>query len=471
MSANEFINQIKTEIAKGEDLRKIFHRMEFLLKGQPKYLEVIHQSNRYEILQKEIRLGTLDYQTQGIERNKIVNSILSFLEFIESEIKDNDNFKVLLEKEVIEFEKREASSPNFFNWIKSNKSIKNLAIGFAIFYTIGLAIFIYFQVKLEPELFQKTLGRWNIPIIIHWLFILVVSFWLFRFKRFSIEEDNYGNNEISEFQQKKIRIEKNIRDKLRLTKLTDYLDWTEEEKEKLWRSYKKGVNKTIEQFSIGWFSMWALWAVFYGMFLCGIEQVWLKDFINYLGTATFLFMYLTLTITTTGRIIFSLIIKILLIITVITILQLYLSTRLGYNQEHVQFWFRLIFGLIACSVFSTVFGRLLDSKFVNTPILLSTMMYFYAAIQPLYCLFDFTSMRLSVDNALLADISIKPTVFFFVLSIAFYMKILLFLIITWILRTGRLLYFVAQEGSLNYKNDDEIKLFIQNISIEDSRLI
>ncbi|MBX2892068.1 MAG: hypothetical protein KF734_14155 [Saprospiraceae bacterium] len=195
------------------------------------------------------------------------------------------------------------------------------------------------------------------------------------------------------------------------------------------RGYKKGVNDTLEQFSTGWFFMWALWAIFYSVILCGLKEEWIKDFINYLGTATFLFMYLTLTITTTGRIIFSLLIKILLIISLVTALQFYLTPRLGSDALEAQFWFRLVVGIIACSIFSTVFGRLLDSKFVNTPIVISICLYAYAAIQPLYAFWDFTEMALiqkENDNCNLVEkdralIDIEPTLMFFALTFAFYL--------------------------------------------------
>lgn len=333
----------------------------------------------------------------------------------------------------------------------------------------------YPRVFVDPHDDEKT---WNLPVIVHWLFIVSVSFWVFNFRRFSISEVSNANegNEPND-----ITIENKIRDRLRLTKLASYEDWSEIEKNKLWASYKKGVNDTLEQFSTGWFFMWALWAIFYSVLLCGLKEEWIKDFLNYLGTATFLFMYLTLTITTTGRIIFSLLIKILLIISLITALQFYITPRFQSNAQDLQalFWFRLIVGIIACSIFSTVFGRLLDSKFVNTPILISVGLYAYAAIQPLYAFWDFTEMALvkmeNIGGKLKeigrAVVDIKPTLLFFSLTIAFYLKLLLFLVISWILRSGRLLFFVAQEGSLNYKQDDEIKEFMKSVPIENSRII
>lgn len=482
MTAADFLAEIRKSIAKGDDLRVVFSRIEFLIKGKASQLEITHTRSRYETLQREIRLGTLDFQTQNIERNRITASLLSFIDTIDEEIKDNNKFKDNIESEIDKYFEKEASSPNFYEWLNQNRKIKNLTIGFAILYTISLIIYL---------LYQKDLEKWILPTIVHWIFVLTVAFWLFRFKRYSIDTNTTETGEIPEFVKEKNNAEKRIRDRLRLTKLTNYDDWSENEKQQLWNIYKKGVNETLEQFTTGWFFMWALWALFYVVILCGVKVEWIYDLVNYLGTATFLFMYLTLTISTTGRIIFSLLMKILLVVVMITAVQYFLTQRIVYfgsDQQQVQFWFRLIIGLIACATFSTVFGRLLDSKFVNTPTLLSMLMYGYAAIQPLYAFFDFSDMTLyykvtvnKIDAATMAikqieeekesHIKIVPLMLFFILSVAFYMKLLLFLIITWILRSGRLLYFVSQEGSLNYKQDDDIKEFMQNISIENSKLI
>jgi len=475
MRVTDFLDEIKRDIARGIDLRQIFRRIEFLLKGHPQQLEIIHHSGRYETLQREIRLGTLDYQTQSIERNKISSALLSFIEVVEDEVKENEKFKRNIEREINTYNEREASCPGFWEWLKGNRKVKILVIFFAILYATSLLVFLKYSHVFVDPLGKKT---WNLPVIVHWLFIVSVSFWLFKFRRFSISE--IGNvNEGNE--PNDVTIENKIRDRLRLTKLASYEDWSEVEKNKLWASYKKGVNDTLEQFSTGWFFMWALWAIFYSVILCGVKEEWVKDFLNYLGTATFLFMYLTLTITTTGRIIFSLLIKILLIISLITALQFYITPRFQSNEQDLQamFWFRLVVGIIACSVFSTVFGRLLDSKFVNTPILISVGLYAYAAIQPLYAFWDFTEMGLVKKQNIggtfketgRALVDIEPTLMFFSLTIAFYLKLLLFLVISWILRSGRLLFFVAQEGSLNYKQDDEIKEFMKSVPIENSRII
>lgn len=468
MTVADFLGEIRKAIAKGDDLRTVFSKIEFLIKGKASQLEITHTSGRYETLQREIRLGTLDYQTQNIERNKITASLLSFLDTIEEEIKENNKFKENIESEINKYYEKEASSPNFYEWLNHNRKTKRLAIGFAILYTLSLIFFL---------IYQKELEKWVLPTIVHWIFIVTVAFWLFRFKRYSIDTDPQETETTPEFIRQRKIAEQKIRDRLRLTKLTNYDDWSEDEKQKLWNSYKKGVNETLEQFTTGWFFMWVLWALFYVVILCGVKIEWVNDFVNYLGTATFLFMYLTLTISTTGRIIFSLLMKLLLVVAMITALQYFLTQRIvdfGSDQQQVQFWFRLIVGLIASATFSTVFGRLLDSKFVNTPIILSMMMYGYAAIQPLYAFFDFTKMTLFyevLDETKSSDIKIFPLMLFFVLTIAFYMKLLLFLIISWILQSGRLLYFVSQEGSLNYKQDDDIKEFMQNISIENSKLI
>ncbi|MDX1912697.1 MAG: hypothetical protein SFV22_14495 [Saprospiraceae bacterium] len=501
MKAIEFLAKLKKEIAKAEDLRKVYRKMEFLLKGDPKELEIIHNQSRYEELQRKIRLGTLDFQTQSIEINRIKESLLSLISLLEEELKENEKLRSEIDAGIAAYYDQDESCPSFWEWVKSNKGIKRMVAFFCILYVVSLLLYLVFQNNLTGEKCDGTGNQldfgWNLPMLVHWLFIITVCFWLFKFKRFSVIEgdlsytheatnqtaaksDQSDADENEKKEAKVVSVESQIRDRLRLTKLADYEDWSESEKEKLWHSYKKGVNKTLEQFSSAWFFMWALWAIFYGVLLSGVKSDWAPDFLNYLGTATFLFMYLTLAITTTGRIIFSLLIKILLIIVLVTALQEFLEPRLGDNPTQVQFWFKLVVGIVACSIFSTVFGRLIDSKFVNTPIVISICLYAYAAIQPLYAFWGFTEMDLWTGKCVekvfngrseSTNISINYSLMLFSLTFAFYLKLILFLVISWIIRSGRLLYFVTQEGSLNYKQDDEIKQFMKHVPVETSRII
>ncbi|MBX2892071.1 MAG: hypothetical protein KF734_14170 [Saprospiraceae bacterium] len=204
------------------------------MKGHPRQLEIVHNSGRYEALQKEIRLGTLDYQTQSIERNKISSALLSLIEIVEQEAKDNEKFKEIIEKEINAFNQKEASSPGFWEWFRGNKKIKYLVVFFGVLYALSLFIYLKYSSLLSNQSCDYT---WNLPIIVHWLFIVTVSFWLFKFRRFSISENKITGEEMVNNLQPDSVIEKKIRDSLRLTKLASYEDWSEDEKNKLWASY------------------------------------------------------------------------------------------------------------------------------------------------------------------------------------------------------------------------------------------
>jgi len=54
--------------------------------------------------------------------------------------------------------------------------------------------------------------------------------------------------------------------------------------------------------------------------------------------------------------------------------------------------------------------------------------------------------------------------------LAFILKAVLFITVTWILRTGKLVYFMIEESSLNFKRDKNFAGFLDNIRIEETQL-
>lgn len=238
-----------------------------------------------------------------------------------------------------------------------------------------------------------------------------------------------------------------------------------EERMEDWKRFKLAANKVVKQFSWFWLLAWFSWLLHYG-YLLAASLGWLtpsesvRNLLNNFNSLMFVFLFMTLTVSTSkyGPLFWSKLICLILAIYTIE----WLTFRLSNGNEIVALSFTIVSGLFASTALAAFVGSI-NSKFINVPIWLIPALYLYAAIQSLYVFFEMEDITLNMP-AFVDRTQILITVF------AFILKTILFITVTWILRTGRLVYFIIQESSLNFKRDDNFSEFLDVIDIKEAEL-
>ena len=262
--------------------------------------------------------------------------------------------------------------------------------------------------------------------------------------------------------------EKSIWKELRLYRPGKNPPANEEESKEVWIDFKKGINKVVSQFVVFWFFLWFTWFFLYFLFIIRIFYQELPyAFINFAfnaNTLISLFLFMTLTVSTLkyGYIYW---LKFFVAIVLILLLELYLNSV----NENSKYLFSLITGIFGGVCFAAFISSI-NSKFLNIPIVLIFVMYFYVIIQPLYVFFNISLNHIKGDSSeqVLELIEVFKLIEIWVIVLAFFLKTLLLLVISWLLQTGRLTFFMVQESSLNFKNKELFKEFINNINLESS---
>jgi len=90
----------------------------------------------------------------------------------------------------------------------------------------------------------------------------------------------------------------------------------------------------------------------------------------------------------------------------------------------------------------------IGAKFLTISLRLTFLFYLYASIQPLFFLFDSQLLGPTHDVAVTC-----------ITMLAFILKVVLYLTVTWIQRTGRLCYIIAEARSLYENRDDKFQQF------------
>ncbi len=230
-----------------------------------------------------------------------------------------------------------------------------------------------------------------------------------------------------------------------------------------WINFKRGVNKTINQFTWFWVLTWLFYALnylsrldFFGLIEIDHNEIKeiLSNLLNNLGSLMVVFLFMTLTISTAKRKWFSWGRFIFLIGGLGVIELILIKNCIDYDGLFVIF--SALFGAIALGLFVTS----IDSKFANIPIWVTTSLLFYTAIQVFYV----ATITGIIPN-------LNPKVVSAIFGAALIFKIILFWVVTWLLRTNRLLFVVFEEGSLNYQREINYDNFNEIISTEDSKLL
>lgn len=262
-----------------------------------------------------------------------------------------------------------------------------------------------------------------------------------------------------------------------------------------WVRFKLKVNKVARQFAWFWFLGWLSWFLHYIYLLLASlklldENGIFSNLLNNLNSLMFIFLFMTLTVSTAKRgVIFW--VKIACIVLGVFVVEWVISNQLKGNIL-VALLFAMISGLFASMALAAFVGSI-DSKFINIPVRVVSILYVYAALQSLYVLFvlreRIESLNISVKpeelNLASQDIqrvleaiqSMLLKIFNFleiadiaIIILAALFKAILFITVTWMLRTGRLIYFIIEEGSLNYKRDKNFEEFSQTIETSASSL-
>jgi hypothetical protein len=240
-----------------------------------------------------------------------------------------------------------------------------------------------------------------------------------------------------------------------------------------WVEFKLKVNKVVKQFTYFWLLAWGSWLFHYGyLFLEKIGPIEhypsLRNFVNNLNSLMFIFMFMTLTVSTSkyGPLSWA---KLVLIICLVSVVEWVAYHLVDSGKDSVTISFSILAGLFASIALAAFVGSI-DSKFINVPLWLILSLYLYAAIQSLYIFFELEHFILKLgDKNLSLRVFVQRTQIL-ITVFSFLLKTILFLAVTWILRTGRLVYFMAEEGSLNFKRDKNFAAFVERIELEEASI-
>lgn len=223
-----------------------------------------------------------------------------------------------------------------------------------------------------------------------------------------------------------------------------------------WLIAKRAAEEALDQFELGWSAIWYSWLFLYFCFLINIIIlnkaitpifVVSQNFANNLATVMFAFCYLiltrpTLTINyksgniTPNWIFLRILIPILLFFAGIEIYVRYTPEIKDFlsNISIIKLdLIEIIGGLFAGTVTALFVGRL-DSSFFQSPKPVIILLYLYAALQPLYTV-------LGKDQIY--------TLALFALALLF--KLVLFLLVAWIQRSGQILFYFIRMRHFYYQ--------------------
>jgi hypothetical protein len=173
---------------------------------------------------------------------------------------------------------------------------------------------------------------------------------------------------------------------------------------------------------------------------------------------------MTLTVTT-SKYGFAHWIRFLLIVGLVLIAEIFFKYKT--SNGNFEFWFSLSSGIFSGISFALLLSSI-NSKFIDIPLSILIFLYFYVIIQALYVFISIEPNKNDDNFKVLYSFSrnLLPIIF----TLAFFLKVLLFLTITWLLKTGKLAYFMVQETSLLYEKGKRFLSFMSKIKLVDSSI-
>jgi hypothetical protein len=259
------------------------------------------------------------------------------------------------------------------------------------------------------------------------------------------------------------------------------------ERLKKWIKNKKQANTVITQFLSAWIFCWVGWALLYIVLISFYPQqnadtksfhTALYNGFNNFSSLMILVMFLTLNSKTIDTPTLSWVIGVGLILCVS--LGVFEAKLVENNVFQSLFVFSLISGLFGSISMAAFFGRL-NSRFKRIPVVIIFCLHLYAAIQVLYvfekdAMFRFLFNEIPTNHSKVFENDISFNNFnnviegisTFMFGVAFFIKIILLLIVRWVLNTARFSFFVIQEVSVFNSNENDKSLihFIKHIGLE-----
>jgi len=242
------------------------------------------------------------------------------------------------------------------------------------------------------------------------------------------------------------------------------------------------INTTIRQFYYGWVIIWLLWLIMYvnkfiyTLLTPDIPGVIVNPFliklsflidngINSINSVFFLFIYFVLSESSTKEtrkinkennemLKFGFII---LAFTVISLMIMDFYSCFSEKYATMQFWIKLVIGIIATFSIVAVFGKL-NSSFLKIPQTLMLLLYIYAASQMLN-----PFIHKEIFGNKVYDVELLGSILFLV---AFIGKVCLFIVIQFIFNENRFVFFILQKSDSFYSSKRMFDEFKEMINVD-----
>jgi hypothetical protein len=347
---------------------------------------------------------------------------------------------------------------SFTDWIKT-KTGKNYLLVSGIFSSLYSVIPIAKTLgyDLTPLFSSLNVTKENLVVVNYSIQIIFILYVVLFAAIKLVEFDNSKETNDSEIE---------IWRHLRLHKKKEDAPKNDLEKKELWHKFKKDVNKVARQFASFWICCWICWLAFYILMTINkfhplLYANSILNLANNINALMFIFLFMTLSVSTAKFGIwywtkFAIVIFIIFLI----------DTGLTEKSNNYDFVFALISGLFASLAMASFVGSI-NSRVITIPLRVLLPLTLYAAVQTLYVFF--------VSDSIFSDkLEIKTVIEntqTVILLFAFILKILLFLLVTWILQTGRLVHFIIQEGALNYQREDNFAILVEHSKLKEVKLI
>jgi len=410
--------------------------------------DIAIQSGRYNANKDEMNRGKTSSVDYRMENNNIRNALYDLIEKLNS---DNCNFDKVNDL----IEQKENKTEEFQPFEKWVFNFRKVEVWFSLLVIIlGLGISVY------GVTFNETRVKlWN--SCLQFCFIFFTLFKTNEFRSFFLKEFDFS---ISENERKIIK-------RLEI----------DEKDEKKWYVFRDECNFAIGKFVDFWRVSWRAWLVLYLLMSINFKfesedfikkpfylnvsasnVLWvIQNAAKNVSTVTFFLMFYALTVFTTNKskkkrfqivgrsndIIFG---------CIIVSIGIELSS-LYFGCIQFNFYIRLIYSLIAGIALMLVFARLL-SKIMTLSILAGSVMCLYSIIQPLYSFLDASSLTLKNENVI-SLVPMSMTSLFF----ALFLKVWFFLVVTWGLKTGKILYLIAELKSWDLIKTQHYSDFIESV--------
>lgn len=230
---------------------------------------------------------------------------------------------------------------------------------------------------------------------------------------------------------------------------------------------------SIKQFYYSWIVVWCVWLLLYiwklfvplmgnGEFTCRFSY-FMENILNLLNSFAMFFIYMVISFSTVrvstndgdckqmhiGVIC-------LIVIGALCFGTDFIGLYTNENYVSLQFAIRLVIGMIASLSMMVVLGRL-NSSYLDIPQWLILSLYVYAAIQMLYPLMFLLDIgEIDTENWYMMHKIHIQLLFYF---LTFGGKVCLFMVILWIIRRNRFLFFLVHKAHSLAESDEMLETF------------